>query len=165
MPKSGTLSISQTAFSLDTEASPTITPLPQFMLPSPDAQGVSFGGHQLRPTPRRLEQQERAETSPVGYYSAENRPVLIFDLKEHISAMYKYWTPSMDSGGVTLASVLSTAALNTLPGIQLLATPNPFGVAEPWIGRHIDTCAPVPLTEKEMLRHEFAPWIHSGKTS
>ena len=66
----------------------------------------------------------------------------------------------MDSGGVTLASVLTTAALNVLPGLPLLATPNPFGVVEPWIGRHIDTCAPMPLTRKEMLSREFAPgWI------
>ena len=155
LPKSSIPSVASTAPTLNLEnifQNTTLTPLP-----SSADQGVSIGGHQLRPNIRRL---ERVSVN----YSVEN-PAFMDDLRNEIFESYNYWTPSMDSGGVTLSSILPTAALNVLPGLELLTTPHPFGVAEPWIGRHIDTCEPLPLTRKEMQKHEFAPGFMEAERS
>ena len=131
-------------------------------LPSPAEQGVSIGGHQLRPTSRRL---ERVDVNPSVFFSAEIVSALVDELHTEIYDTYNYWTPSMDSGGVSLSSILPTAALNVLPGLELLQTPHPFGVAEPWIGRHIDSCGPLPTNDKEMERHEFASGFMEARRS
>ena len=156
LSKSRVPSVASTAPTLDLEnifKNITATPLP-----SPADQGVSIGGHQLRANSRRL---ERVSV----FYSAENLPAFMNDLRNEIFETYNYWTPSMDSGGVTVSSILPTAALNVLPGLELLQTPHPFGVAEPWIGRHIDTCGPLPTTRREMLNHEFAPGFMEAERS
>ena len=83
-------------------------------LSSPADQGVSIGGHQLRPNRRRL---ERMDVNPSVFLSAEKLSALVDELRTEIYETYTYWTPSMDSGGVTLSSILPTAALNVLPGL------------------------------------------------
>ena len=154
MPKSRIPSVAPTSPKVDIEnASP---------FPSPADQGVCFGGHQLRANKSRL---ERINVNPSVFYSVEQLSMLMEELHTEIYESYNYWTPSMDSGGVTLSSILPTAALNVLPGLELLQTPHPFGVAEPWIGRHIDSCGPLPTNRKEMQRHEFTPGFMEAERS
>ena len=146
---------------------------PTALLPSPADQGVNVGGHQLRST-------ERRKIDYSVYFTPSLTSTLLTKMKDDIFECTHYWTSgehsSYFSGGVTPLPIfdIPTSPISIASGSETLFSspsafsalpggtdPNlPFGSADPWLGRRVASCQPVPDSEAKMRKHEFCDgWI------